>query len=275
MKEKIKLLLGRILLVFNRKEAAALAKNGMTISWNNELTFKERLLRHALLKNAERDGNFDQLAGFHHDYWKKQGGNYFSRVENILQDFFKPKCEFVFDQLIEILEAEPREFNVLVEIGTGNGDVLNYLSKKMVDLERCVGIDLSEEQTIKNIQKYSDNSKLEFVAADALGWIKEYATDEMIFFTSRGVLEYFTQNQMIDLLTHLNTLQATVFIAIEPIGDEIDFIKNPNSQTYGSERSFSHNYTKLFTDAGFKIWHNSTIPCPDLTWDFEIIGAKH
>ena len=34
-----------------------------------------------------------------------------------------------------------------------------------------------------------------------------------------------------------------------------NFEINPNSQLYGNEPSFSHNYPALFRNAGFDLWH--------------------
>jgi len=88
-------------------------------------------------------------------------------------------------------------------------------------------------------------------------------------------LEYFTQERLKEFLNILNNLGNVIFIAIEPIGIEIDFEKNPNSQTYGPERSFSHNYRMLFEEAGFELWHESEKRYPDSDWFFTFVGAKN
>ncbi|HDZ07392.1 hypothetical protein LCGC14_0118870 [marine sediment metagenome] len=81
----------------------------------------------------------------------------------------------------------------------------------------------------------------------------------MIFFTSGGVLEYFTEQRLQAFFSYLNKLGSTIFIAIEPIGNNIDFTKNPSSQPYGVERSFSHDHARLFKNAGFNLWHQSKV----------------
>ena len=275
MKEKVKTIIGNFLIAIYPKRASKLSREGMTISWNNKLSIKDRLIRNTLLKKAEKGGDFDTLAEFHRNYWVERGTEHFSNVDNALHGFFRPKCEFLFDHLKKLLKGEPNNFKVMVEIGTGNGDVLDYLSTKFTEIDRFVGIDLSPDQIERNRLHYAENPKLEFIASDGFEWIKENGAEEMIFFTSGGVLEYFTQKRLQEVLEYVNHLGPAIFVAIEPIGTGIDFTENPNSQAYGPERSFSHNYVKLFAEAGFTIWHESQIPCEGVAWNFWAIGAKN
>ena len=65
-----------------------------------------------------------------------------------------------------------------------------------------------------------------------------------------------------------------IFFALEPNGIDLDFRVIPNSQIYGPEYEFSHDYPRLFKNAGFNIWHQSKKiegEHPDIT---SIIGAK-
>lgn len=66
-----------------------------------------------------------------------------------------------------------------------------------------------------------------------------------------------------------------IFIAIEPVGVNHDFNKNPNSEIYGSENSFSHNYVKMFQNSGFTLWHQSKIIYPQSDLYNHLIGAKN
>ena len=131
------------------------------------------------------------------------------------------------------------------------------MSSKFPEIDRFIGIDLSQEQISLNGDRYGVNKKLEFVAADALDWVKEHGQGNTIFVTSRGVLEYFLEPRLQELFNHVHGLGKTIFIAIEPNGADHNFEINPNSQLYGHEPSFSHNYPKLFKNAGFDVWHFS------------------
>ena len=138
-----------------------------------------------------------------------------------------------------------------------------------------VGIDLSEVQIENNKVNYKENPKLEFVAADGFDWVHKHGHENMVFVTFRGVLEYFTEQRLQEFFDKLNGLGKIIFFAIEPNGLDHDFRTNPNSQIYGPECAFSHNYPKLFQNAGFKIWHLSNKiegEHHDITC---IIGAKN
>lgn len=275
MKNFIKTIVGSILIVIMPKKAKELSNKGMTIDVG--LTLKERLMRHTLLGKAKKDEDFETLSQFHQDFWTNKADEYFSTrfFNNVLEDFFIPKCSFLVDLLKEKLDQEDGKFNILVEIGTGEGTVLNYLSSQLPNVNRFIGIDLSTAQIESNKNLFSKNKKLEFVASDAFDWIKENRNDHMIIITCNGVLEYFTQSRLQDFFNELNSFGKVIFVAIEPIGVNHDFLKNPNSEIYGVENSFSHNYVKMFKDAGFNIWHQSkeNYLNSDLYMDF--IGAKN
>ncbi|GAA4973326.1 hypothetical protein GCM10023315_24660 [Algibacter aquimarinus] len=234
-----------------------------------------RLIRFALLKNAENTGDYEALAIYHQNYWSSQGKEYFSSElgQNVLEDFFLPKCSFVFDLLEKKLNHSTDIYNTLIEIGTGDGSVLEHLSTRFPQINRFIGIDLSIPQIHDNKEKYSDNKRLEFVASDGFDWIEENGYSNTIIVTSRGVLEYFTQDRLTHFFDKLNNIGQILFIAIEPTGVDHDFSKNPNSQVYSFEGSFSHNYARIFEESGFELWHQSKIlQYKDVYFNF--FGAK-
>lgn len=257
MTKLLKLLLGNILVTLQPKKAQQLATDGMTLIVQDSLSFQERLMRGAILAKVELAEDDEALAQFHLDYWKNKGTEYFELTDDNFEQVFMPDCSFLFDVLQENLEAAPNRYSTIVEIGAGNGDISNYLAEKFPQIEKVIGIDLSEEQTKINQRKYQDNPRLQFVAGDAFEWVEQNGAPNMIFVTSRGVLEYFPQKRLHVFLKMINFIGNVIFVAIEPNGLDHDFIKNPNSQPYGNERSFSHNYMAYFKEAGFDFWHIS------------------
>lgn len=275
MKSLIKNIIGKILIVLQPKRASYLIKKGMTI--NMGLSRKDSLMCYALLEKAKKDKDFEKLSKFHQDFWENSGKEYFSSGHNnkVLETFFIPKCSFLLDLLEEQMKNESGKYNMLVEIGTGDGTILEYINKKFPKIERFVGIDLSISQIEANKKIFHKNPKLEFVASDGFDWIKKNGQDHMIILTSRGVLEYFTQSRLEAFINEINNIGKIIFIAIEPTGIDHDFLKNPNSEIYGHENSFSHNYARIFENSGFTLWHKSkiSISYPDCYLNF--IGAKN
>ncbi|EDP70120.1 hypothetical protein FBALC1_11322 [Flavobacteriales bacterium ALC-1] len=249
--------IGNTLVFLQPKRAAKLSKMGLTLVMNNNLSITDRLIRNAILKKVENKSDYNTLAKLHYNYWVNQGADFFATTNNSFENNFLPDCSFIFGLLKEELINEPEEFKTLVEIGTGNGNVLEYLSLEFPKINRFVGIDLSPIQIKMNNEKFEENKKIEFVTSDGFEWVKEYGHSNTIFVTSRGVLEYFTQERLQAFLTEINNLGKVIFIAIEPNDIGHDFKTNPDSQPYGHERSFSHNYPQLFKTAGFSLWHVS------------------
>ena len=246
---------GNLLVFLRPNKVRELSENGISLVLNNNLSPTERLMRRALLKKMESSKDFDALARLHKNYWVNQGDDFVNVTENNLENIHLPNYKFVFDLLADQITQHSLQFDTLVEIGTGNGSVLNYLSTKFPTINNFVGIDLSEKQIETNKATFSENSKLEFVAADAIEWFKNQQKRDQIVLTFRGVFEYFTQHQLAKFLAKINSLGNIVFIAIEPVGEGHDFKTMFDSQIYGVEGSFSHNYIKQFQDAGFSVWH--------------------
>ncbi len=252
----------------NRIDLIHMNKNNMSIS--------ERLMRAALVKKLEKIKDFNTIAEQNRDFWTNhRAAELFSELEDTFKTDFLPHCTFIFELLKKELSNHSEDFNTLVEIGTGNGDVLNYLSSEFPKINHFVGIDLSRDQTELNNKKFKDNKKLEFVASDAFDWVKEHGQGNTIFVTSRGVLEYFLEPRLQELFHEINQLGKTIFIAIEPNGANHNFEKNPNSQLYGYEPSFSHNYPGLFKNAGFTVWHFSQKIWHEASDMQTFVGAKN
>ncbi|WP_188112037.1 class I SAM-dependent methyltransferase [Aquimarina sp. RZ0] len=265
--------LGNLLVLLQPKKANQLSENGVTLVLNN-LSLTERLMRRAILKKVENKQDYETLAAMHQNYWTKQGADFFEATNTTFEKNFLPDCSFIFELLKDELSNQSETFNTLVEIGTGNGNVLEYLSSEFPDINHFVGIDLSQVQVNINIEKFSTNKRLEFVASDGFEWVKKHGKENTIFVTSRGVLEYFTEERLQTFLKKINSLGNTIFIAIEPNGTDHNFDINSGSQPYGPERSFSHNYPKLFKNAGFSIWHLSYKPLHESS-KLSFIGVKN
>lgn len=275
MKSLLKNIIGKILIVLLPNKVRELSNKGMTIQM--DLSRKESLIRYALLEKAKKKNDFESLSNFHQNYWVNKGEEYFSSNfnDNILETFFIPKCSFLFDLLQEQLKNESVKYKTLIEIGTGDGRVLEYLSAKFPQIGRFIGIDLSIAQIDTNKKLFNKSANLEFVASDGFDWIKENRLDHTIIVTSRGVLEYFTPSKLQAFFNELNDIGKIIFIAIEPTGIDHNFVKNPNSEIYGFENSFSHNYAQLFRNSGFNIWHQSKILYSHPECYINFIGAKN
>ena len=266
---------GNILIVLRPKKVRQLSEKGLTLALGDNLSSTERLMRRAILKKIEKREDHDKLAELHKAYWTKQGDDFVNNTQDNLENIHLPNYKEVLDILKNEISNSSVKFNKLIEIGTGNGSVLDYLSTSYSDIQNMVGIDLSKEQTELNNINFKNNRKLEFVAGDVLDWIETTEKGDMVFLTFRGVLEYFTERQLINFFKKLNSFGNVIFFAIEPTDSEHNYQTQPNSKVYGVEGSFSHNYTKLFKDAGFNIWYVEHKEEEGYTNNMSVIGAKN
>lgn len=270
--------IGNILIMLNPEKAEKFSESRITLIHmnKNNLSVTERLMRFALVQKLEAIDDHNTIAELNRKFWEdKKATELFEQTENKFETDFLPNCTFIFEMLKNIISKQPEKFKTFVEIGTGNGDVLNYLSIQFPKFERFVGIDLSRHQIELNLEKFKNKPTLEFVAADAFDWIKNHSHGNIVFVTYSGVLEYFIQSRLQEFLKNINRLGEVIFIAIEPNGSTHDFEKNLNSEIYGNEPSFSHNYPHLFKNAGFHLWHLSQKSYAQAGSVQTIIGAKN
>ncbi|MDM9630297.1 class I SAM-dependent methyltransferase [Robiginitalea sp. M39] len=253
--------LGNFLVFIQPKKARELAKNRITLVHKNKkhMSIAERLMRAALVRKLEKIDDYNTIAESNRDFWINNATELFEETEDGFETNFLPKSTFIFDLLKNEIADQTESFDTLVEIGTGNGNTLNYLSSAFPALKRLIGIDLSPDQIEINKRKFKGNNRLEFVAEDAMEWVKEHGHGNTIFFSNES-LEYFLETQLQGFLNEVNQLGKIIFITIEPNGHYHDLSTTPHSQLYGNEPSFSHNYPLLFKNAGFKLWHFSQKP---------------
>ncbi|REE25488.1 methyltransferase family protein [Winogradskyella pacifica] len=266
---------GSLLVTLRPQKVKQLSEKGLTLVLGDNLSLSERLMRRAILKKIEKNEDHDQLAQLHKTYWAKQGDHFVNNTEDNLKNIHLPAYKDTLDVLKNEISNAPMAFEKLVEIGTGNGSVLNYLSSNYPDIKDFIGIDLSEEQTKINQINYKDNSKLKFIGGDVLDWLENQQQGNFVFLTFRGVLEYFTQQQLIVFFKKLNALGNIIFYAIEPTDSEHNYETNQNSKVYGVEGSFSHNYEKLFKDTGFNVWYSDAKSESGHPYIIKIVGSKN
>ena len=226
------------------RENPAMAGNGLI----------DRLVKSGLYHRAVARGDLDHLAWYHRQFWQgERAAPYFADDG---RDNPKPLLVKQFkldDRLAEFLDAHPDLANYLCEIGSGDGRTLDYLRKRFPNLNQYIGLDVSSRQNERNRELYNDTD-IRFVTGDANEWIRDHARPQTLYITSGGVLEYFSQRELMVMLSGIAKRAAPAIIAvIEPLDDNHDLMAENTSFFYGDERSFSHNYPHIFQQAGYEI----------------------
>jgi len=161
--KKIARTTGDILVYLLPKKANKLSENRITLIHRNKknLTITERLMRYALVQKLEKIEDHNTIAEKNREFWiNNTATELFTETEDTFKTDFLPHCSFIFEILKNELQKEKNEFDTLVEIGTGNGDVLKYLNDEFPKIEKFVGIDLSQNQIDLNRKKFEKEKKI-------------------------------------------------------------------------------------------------------------------
>ena len=208
------------------------------------------VIRAGLARRAMREKRFEDIEEYHRRFWQgRKGAAYHDLRETAFSTL--PHFGDLFGEIDVVLEKH-RAFSTVIEIGSGNGQSLEYMANRFPKVDKFVGIDLNEE-TIQKCRSAYTSPKFEWIAADCDGWIRNEARPNSVF-VSHGALEYIPQKKLESLLSVMAAeLKPLLMIVIEPISAIHNLEEDPNSIVYGREYSFSHNYPRILRDAGFSI----------------------
>jgi SAM-dependent methyltransferase len=251
-KQALKGCTGYILSILLPKKTNEIKKNHFTIQYQSLSTCDQWIIEgikwHALITKKTQF-----ISDIHKTFWQNESAVEFHqrnqhRFETISLRYFQDIVLFCKDYVTK----NEAVFSSIVEIGTGSGQFLQHLSVQIPSIKKLIGIDLSKAQTEQNQARYQDTS-LTFIDGDAFQWIHQQSIRNTIFFTHNGVLEYFSEKNLLALFSFIaQNKTPALFAIIEPVAENFDFNQTFESQPFSSDFSFSHNYPHLFKTAG---WH--------------------
>lgn len=144
----------------------------------------------------------------------------------------------------------------MVEIGTGNRDVLNYPISDLSEINHFIVINIRLGQIEINNKKFRNNKGWSLCRQMLMIDLK--TIDRAIIFSPISrCFKIFPRASTARTFTRNKPIIKIIFIAIEPNNAAHDFETQPNTYLYGNEPSFLHNYPGLFKNAGFSVCHFS------------------
>jgi len=177
-----------------------------------------------------------------------------SKLEEYKKDFDNKFLKYKINLINELKKIDIKNFNI-VEIGCGNGVFLEYLSKN-IEANRYIGFDISKE-VIEFDRRYYKNNFLEFYNIDIYDFIKLNMCNNTVFIAS-GVLMYFTQEFLENLIRDLKNENKNIIFALNEIVTK-DFDKQ-NESVSNARFAYNHNYKYLFEKYDWKIVHYKYLP---------------
>lgn len=259
-----KLWLGRILLALMPARGARVLMEGDPMHFGQ----LDRLLLAGHLAIARRRGDWSKLSGVQQRFWAGQGGALFNTVKDVADRFeswFLGPHQAVVDALAEQL-GDGSDWHALVELGSGNGRALDFLSHRFAELPQLVGVDLNASAAAANTARYQ-NARLNFVAAEATAWVEEYARPKTVWFSNAGVLEYLTQSQVSGIYQHIaRRASPALFALVEPLAPTHDLAVSAHSEINAGEHSYSHHHAALLMQAGWTICYQCELEITGIRW---------
>ena len=255
LKENFKQTVGTVLVPLMPKRVERLTQEAfsMTVGKRNLVDgFLRAGIAQKMLKNSEHQ----QISDLHRKFWEHENClQYHHGFRELALQIFTEQYIFIVAELNALLAKNP-EIDTLIEIGCGGGSILNHLVGVVEGIERYVGVDLSAEIIAENKELFPD-PRIEWVAGNAQTWIEQNSEKNTVYFSFRGVLEYFTQEELTRLYSDIAAEKGpAIFISMEPMALDHSYDQH-TSRPYGTEYSWSHNYPHLYKSSGFTLQYQS------------------
>lgn len=252
---QIKYFLGKLLsILFPAKTANLLENFTIPQDWNGrglDHTIN-KLIRYYLRYRAkqqevESPGKLEEI---HRNFWA-QTDSYFDETQDRAAEVFIPNYADLVQQLIPLLTE--KHIHTVCEFGTGDGQWLNYLSQQWTAVTHFIGIDISAHQIEINKAQFPH---ITFYHADLVEWMGKNATDQTLYHTNGGVLEYLSEESVRKLINIIGqTTKGSLVLLNEPLYGDFDINTDKASKVSGAEFSYSHNHPHLLKTAGAQILH--------------------
>ena len=212
---------------------------------------------------ARGDARLLQKSLFH--FWRADTADaYFDEYLDRYQKWFLGPHHEIVDQLAKL--AREGTYARFVEVGCGAGRVLEHCAAAMPDVPTCIGVDINSVIIARDRVDYTQNTRLDFHAADASIWLQKTAQPGTILLTYGGVMEYFSAETLLEMFKNLAQHHPAAVALVEPVDPAHDLAKDAASHAFGQENSFSHNHERLLLAAGFHVIFRKTLRLEGVSW---------
>ena len=163
--------------------------------------------------------------------------------------------DVIINHLEEFTKAN-QKFDVICEIGSGDGRFLSILENRFKNFKKLLGVDLNEEFISRNNIVYKNVEKLYFKSgqiSQIFEQVVDYAEDSPLLLISVRTLTWFTQTEIERLFFLIAQSKKHIVIAFSE-QNEMDLDKEIKSFIRSDIFFHSHNYPFLLKKAGLRIF---------------------
>lgn len=214
-----------------------------------------KLIRNAHLADAVRRGDHEKLRRYFTHYWSSAtSAEFYEGFAHRFEELFLRHHSVIAERLGDALPGLGEGPVRLVEVGSGDGRVLEWFAERLPGITTLHGVDLNDREIRKCRENHRDSTRLFFHTGDLLAWLRANPAPGTVLVTNGGVFEYLLEDELRTLFTELKSLCSPCLVAVtESIGDDHDLETDKSSLPYGHEFAFSHNYPAILREAGFAI----------------------
>jgi len=234
--------------------------------FSRQLPLSGRLIRNGHFMKAVGAEDHGMIRDFLRDYWSSDASDeFYEGLSHRYETLFLTYHSSIVDETRRAMERMRMPFQRMVEIGAGDGKILDHFRRCLPGLPEFHGVDVNLQQVEKNRLIYQESGRMSFHHSDGLGWLQKNGGPGTVLVTNGGVLEYFTRPELEGLFGTMNRGWGPCVVSLtESIAADHDLGHEPGTYPYGWELSLSHNYIALLQDAGFTITHvNDRLTTPE------------
>lgn len=226
---------------------------------------QKRWILYARTARARVRGDASALQKSLFQFWRADTGDaYFDRYLDRYEKWFLGPHHEIVDQLAKL--AGGGDYGRLIEVGCGAGRVLEHCASAMPEVSDFIGVDINSGIIARDRAEYAQNTRLQFLAADASVWLQQTAQPGTILLTYGGVMEYFSAETLSKMFKDMALHHPAAVALVEPVDPDHDLAKDAASHAFGQENSFSHNYETLLQAAGFEMIFRKTLCFGGISW---------
>lgn len=242
---------GRIIRRFRPVLAAQVGEGPFSQDWGPVA----KLLRNAHLADLIDRKDHEAIHRFHQAFWASpQARSFYTSFAGRFEDVFLAHHAGIVEVISEVVQAWSDPLPRLVEIGSGDGRLLEYLSEHLPDVAEFHGVELNAEQVARCQARLQGRPRLAFHHNDSRTWLEQHSRSGTVLLTNGGVGEYSTRGQLLALLERLRASGGPCAVAFtETIATDHCLDTERESIPYGRELAFSHHYPAIAEEAGFQV----------------------
>ena len=251
LSRRLKAAAGRLIGLIHPRLAAEVDERPFDPGWG----VAGKFVRNAHLAHAVEKRDHRTLRRYFTHYWSSAiSAEFYDHYNHRFEDLFLRHHAVIADHIENAVKDMALQEPRLVEIGSGDGKVLEWFSRRLPHFAELHGIDLNGVEIEKCRQIHRGNRLLHFHENDLIQWHRESSRPHTVLLSNGGVLEYLLEDELAEFFADFRARSSPCVIALsESIGRNHNLASDLQSHPYGVELAFSHNYPRLLRDAGFEI----------------------